>query len=220
MVYCTRRMPGLQGFFPNSPLCRRAFPAGGKSSRNGHICPIAFAVPPCYTGSHRLRGRVCAPVRRCALWKGKSCCSSSIPGPGGTSPTARCSTRWRSSPPPGIWCASTRPPPPATPAETAAREGGQYDLVVAAGGDGTLNEVISGLMRLDAPPPLGYLPQGTTNDFASCLKISHDPVEAARAIVLGPRPGAGCGDMEPAELRLCGLLRGLHPQLLRRLPGR
>ena len=73
---------------------------------------------------------------------------------------------------------------PGDAAETAAREGGQYDLVVAAGGDGTLNEVISGLMRLDAPPPLGYLPQGTTNDFASCLKISRDPVEAARAIVL------------------------------------
>ena len=73
---------------------------------------------------------------------------------------------------------------PGDAAEAAAREGGQYDLVVAAGGDGTLNEVISGLMRLDAPPPLGYLPQGTTNDFASCLKISHDPVEAARAIVL------------------------------------
>ena len=73
---------------------------------------------------------------------------------------------------------------PGDAAETAAREGGQYDLVVAAGADGTLNEVISGLMRLDAPPPLGYLPQGTTNDFASCLKISHDPVEAARAIVL------------------------------------
>ena len=73
---------------------------------------------------------------------------------------------------------------PGDAAETAAREGGQYDLVVAAGGDGTLNEVISGLMRLDAPPPLGYLPQGTTNDFASCLKIPHDPVEAARAIVL------------------------------------
>ena len=68
-------------------------------------------------------------------------------------------------------------------ADTAAREGAGYDLVVAAGGDGTLNEVISGLMRLDAPPPLGYLPQGTTNDFASSLQIPRDPAAAAENIV-------------------------------------
>ena len=63
---------------------------------------------------------------------------------------------------------------PGDAADTAVREGAGYDLVVAAGGDGTLNEVISGLMRLDAPPPLGYLPQGTTNDFASSLQIPRD----------------------------------------------
>lgn len=55
--------------------------------------------------------------------------------------------------------------------------------MVAAGGDGTLNEVISGLMRLDAPPPLGYLPQGTTNDFASSLQIPRTPASAAKNIV-------------------------------------
>ena len=72
---------------------------------------------------------------------------------------------------------------PGDAADTAAREGAGYDLVVAAGGDGTLNEVISGLMRLDAPPPLGYLPQGTTNDFASSLQIPRDPAAAAENIV-------------------------------------
>ena len=66
---------------------------------------------------------------------------------------------------------------------TAAREGAEYDLVVAAGGDGTLNEVISGLMRLETRPPLGYLPQGSTNDFAASLQISGNPVTAATAIV-------------------------------------
>lgn len=70
-------------------------------------------------------------------------------------------------------------------AETAAREGGNYDLVVASGGDGTLNEVISGLSRLEHPPLLGYLPQGTTNDFAASLRISPDPAEAAAAILRG-----------------------------------
>ena len=66
---------------------------------------------------------------------------------------------------------------------TAAREGGKYDLVVASGGDGTLNEVISGLSRLDHPPLLGYLPQGTTNDFAASLRIPPDPEQAAAAIL-------------------------------------
>jgi hypothetical protein len=47
------------------------------------------------------------------------------------------------------------------------QEGPDYDVIVAAGGDGTLNEVISGLMQLEHPPLLGYLPQGSTNDFAS-----------------------------------------------------
>ena len=67
-------------------------------------------------------------------------------------------------------------------AETARREGGRYDLVVAVGGDGTLNEVVSGLVQLRRPPLLGYLPQGSTNDFASSLHISPDPAEAAAAI--------------------------------------
>lgn len=71
---------------------------------------------------------------------------------------------------------------PGDAAETAAREGGRYDLVVAVGGDGTLNEVASGLVRLKRPPLLGYLPQGSTNDFAASLRISGDPAEAAAAI--------------------------------------
>lgn len=72
---------------------------------------------------------------------------------------------------------------PGDAAETAAREGGGYDVVVAAGGDGTLNEVISGLMRLENRPPLGYMAQGSTNDFASSLHVSGQPAAAAAAIV-------------------------------------
>lgn len=68
---------------------------------------------------------------------------------------------------------------------TAAREGGDYDLVVCCGGDGTLNETIAGLSRLEAPPLLGYLPRGSTNDFAASLHIPKDAVAAARNITMG-----------------------------------
>ena len=61
----------------------------------------------------------------------------------------------------------------------------QYDLVVCAGGDGTLNETITGVLRAGADCPIGYIPCGSTNDFASTLKLSMDVVQAARDIMLG-----------------------------------
>ena len=64
----------------------------------------------------------------------------------------------------------------------AREEGGEYDVVVCCGGDGTLNETVSGLLQLEHPPLLAYLPRGTTNDFASSLHISSRPAEAARAV--------------------------------------
>lgn len=71
-------------------------------------------------------------------------------------------------------------------AETVRREGAEYDLVLCSGGDGTLNETVSGLMTLESPPPLGYLPRGSTNDFAASLGISSQPAEAAEAVVRSP----------------------------------
>ncbi len=68
-------------------------------------------------------------------------------------------------------------------AALAEEEGGNFDRVVCCGGDGTLNETVSGLMRLEDPPPLGYIPGGSTNDFASSLGIPGDPLEAARRIM-------------------------------------
>ena len=60
-----------------------------------------------------------------------------------------------------------------------------YDLVVCAGGDGTLNETITGLMEAGTDCPIGYIPCGSTNDFAATLKLSMDVVQAARDILLG-----------------------------------
>ena len=60
-----------------------------------------------------------------------------------------------------------------------------FDLVVCAGGDGTLNEVITGLLRSGADRPIGYIPAGSTNDFAASLKLPGNVLQAAQAILDG-----------------------------------
>ena len=64
-----------------------------------------------------------------------------------------------------------------------------YDCIACSGGDGTLSEVVAGLAQLRDPPPLGYLPQGTSNDVASSLGIPKTPAAAAKFMVRGrPTP--------------------------------
>ena len=66
------------------------------------------------------------------------------------------------------------------------RENAQgMDLVVCAGGDGTLNETINGLLSQGLDIPLGYIPCGSTNDFANTLKLPSNVLQAARNIVQG-----------------------------------
>ncbi len=64
---------------------------------------------------------------------------------------------------------------------------GDYHYVVCAGGDGTLDEVVSGMMQHPDKPfvPIGYIPAGTTNDFASSLGIPMVMPEAAKVVVDG-----------------------------------
>ena len=59
------------------------------------------------------------------------------------------------------------------------------DIIVCCGGDGTLNEVINGIMRLDEKKPIGYLPAGTTNDMAKTLQIPSNLQKAAKIVVNG-----------------------------------
>lgn len=63
----------------------------------------------------------------------------------------------------------------------------KYDLVVCSGGDGTLDEAVSGMMLSEKKVPLGYIPAGSTNDFANSLKIPKDMVKAAKAAVSGKK---------------------------------
>ena len=66
-------------------------------------------------------------------------------------------------------------------AQTAAR----VDLVVCCGGDGTFNETITGLLKSGVDIPIGYIPAGSTNDFATSLKLSTNVIQAAKDIVEG-----------------------------------
>ena len=74
---------------------------------------------------------------------------------------------------------------PGAATRLAAERGGNADLVVCCGGDGTLNETIAGLLMAGLNVPVGYIPSGTTNDFASSLKLSHNPIQAAKDIIEG-----------------------------------
>ena len=60
-----------------------------------------------------------------------------------------------------------------------------YDLVVCCGGDGTLDETVTGLMQSNSAIPLGYIPAGSTNDFAVSLGLPKDMKRAAKIAVCG-----------------------------------
>ncbi len=67
-------------------------------------------------------------------------------------------------------------------AEAAAAD---YDRVIAMGGDGTIHEVVNGLMTVDAPPTLAIIPLGTGNDLARTLALPRDPLEALALVAEG-----------------------------------
>ncbi|MFR4286390.1 MAG: diacylglycerol kinase [Enterococcus italicus] len=77
-----------------------------------------------------------------------------------------------------------------TPEENSARNEAKraaltgFDLVVAAGGDGTINEVVNGIAPLKKRPKMAIIPGGTTNDYARALKIPRDNPKAAAEVIL------------------------------------
>ena len=63
--------------------------------------------------------------------------------------------------------------------------GGRFERVVCVGGDGTLNEVVTGLQHGCHDVPVGYIPSGSTNDFATCHGISTNVLTAAEDAAVG-----------------------------------
>lgn len=62
-------------------------------------------------------------------------------------------------------------------------EGAGFARIICSGGDGTLDEVMTGIMELRQDIPIGYIPAGSTNDFANSLGIAKDMLKSARAAV-------------------------------------
>lgn len=69
--------------------------------------------------------------------------------------------------------------------ELAMHQAKHYDILVCSGGDGTLSEVVDGLMMSKHHPILGYIPSGSTNDFATSLRLYKDIGRAAQTVVDG-----------------------------------
>ncbi len=70
---------------------------------------------------------------------------------------------------------------------------GDYHMIVPAGGDGTLDEIFTGLMRSGKNIPIGYIPVGSTNDYAISLGISSNIIQAVGEIIAGRPHGVDVG---------------------------
>lgn len=111
--------------------------------------------------------------------------------------------------------------------EYAKKYGKGRKLIVCAGGDGTLNEVINGIMSLEEKnrPYIGYIPCGTTNDFARSLRIPLDIHDALKSILTGKPVAYDIGkfnDKYFVYIAACGAFSGSSyttPQDLKRIFG-
>nr|WP_264471904.1 diacylglycerol kinase family protein [Blautia glucerasea] len=67
--------------------------------------------------------------------------------------------------------------------EKAKEYADSVDLIVCSGGDGTLDEVVTGIMEVDSSVPIGYIPAGSTNDFANSLFMPKNMIRVAEMIM-------------------------------------
>lgn len=114
----------------------------------------------------------------------------------------------------GMGAVEARPSSSAELSQTIARQGGDFDIVFVAGGDGSLNAALPGLLIADRP--LGILPCGTANDFARSLGVPADPDEACDQLLTGDEHRVDVGEVNGALfLNVAGI--GIGPELTRRL---
>lgn len=113
---------------------------------------------------------------------------------------------------------ATTGPGCATDAAAAACRNG-FDLIVAAGGDGTIHEVVNGMAHQSHRPKLGLLPGGTTNDFARALHIPRNIIEACKTLVSGKERQVDLGQVgEKYFINIAGA--GTLTELTYEVPGK
>lgn len=84
------------------------------------------------------------------------------------------------------WLVTVHPTQGPGDATAAATDlGGSFDRIVCCGGDGTLHEVVAGVLKLSRRPEVGYIPAGTTNDFARNLSFPRGIEAVARVAAEG-----------------------------------
>ena len=87
----------------------------------------------------------------------------------------------------------------------AGERGAGYDLIVCSGGDGTLDEVVTGIMESKRNVPIGYIPAGSTNDFGISLGLPKNMTEAAQIAVNGRRFACDVGAFNEDTFVYCGI---------------
>ncbi|MBO4309638.1 MAG: YegS/Rv2252/BmrU family lipid kinase [Lachnospiraceae bacterium] len=92
---------------------------------------------------------------------------------------------------------------------TILTDGKHYDTIVVSGGDGTLDEAVKGMIAINKKIPLGYIPAGSTNDFAKSMGISSDMTKAAETVIYGEEFPCDVGrfnDSYFVYIAACGIL--------------
>ena len=91
--------------------------------------------------------------------------------------------------------------------EQSRRYANRVDMIVCSGGDGTLDEVVTGISEVNARLPLGYIPAGSTNDFANSLFIPRNMVKAAEVIMGRTSVSMRYREVQRFHLCVCGGFR-------------
>ena len=105
--------------------------------------------------------------------------------------------------------------------ELAQEHGPDSELVVAVGGDGTVSEVLAGLVALPAPPPLAIVPTGSGNDFAAALGVALRAEQAVRQVLQGSPCRLDYGVLIPGNIPFTSVVGcGFDARVAGRLVGR